>query len=124
MMRKIGMLAAATAAMLAGSANAHHSRAMFDLTREIVLSGEVREFQWTNPHCYIQLTVAGAGGKIEDWTIEMGPPHSLKENGWGKLSLKPGDKVKITINPLRSGGNAGELEDIVRLDGKPIGKRA
>jgi hypothetical protein len=123
MKRNTGLVAAALLATLAGSANAHHSRAMFDLTRHIELTGAVREFQWTNPHCYIQLTVTTAQGRTQDWTIEMGPPHSLKENGWGKTSLRPGDRVRITINPLRSGGNAGELEDIARLDGAPIGKR-
>jgi hypothetical protein len=108
--------------LCATAAQAHHSRAMFDQTNLTELTGSVREFQWTNPHCYIQLTVLDAQGKAEEWTVEMGPPHSLKEHGWGKFSLKQGDKVKVTVARLRSGGNAGELESLARLDGKPIGK--
>jgi hypothetical protein len=114
------MAAAGLFAVCAGTAQAHHSRAMFDLKKHIELDGAVREFQWTNPHCYIQLTVTDASGKSAEWTVEMGPPHSLKENGWGKYTLKPGDKIKLTINPLRSGGNGGELESVELLNGKPV----
>lgn len=124
MYRKTYALAAGLLACATSGAQAHHSRAMFDLNKHIELSGEVREFQWTNPHCYIQLTVRNAKGESEDWTVEMGPPHSLKENGWGKFSLKPGDKIRLTIAPLRSGGKAGELEKVERQDGTPIGRRA
>lgn len=108
--------------LLAGAAEAHHSRAMFDLRKSVELSGTVREFQWTNPHCYIQLMVTNAQGLDEEWSIEMGPPHSLRERGWGKYAIKPGDRVKVTIAPLRKGGRAGELATISRPDGSPLGK--
>ncbi|WP_305096862.1 DUF6152 family protein [Croceibacterium aestuarii] len=81
MFRKTHVLAAGLLALAGGAAQAHHSRAMFDLDKHVEITGAVREFQWTNPHCYIQLTVTNAKGEAEDWTVEMGPPHSLKENG-------------------------------------------
>ena len=40
-------------------AQAHHSMAMFDQTKTVVINGTVKQFQWTNPHCYIQLVVDG-----------------------------------------------------------------
>ena len=43
---------------LAGtSAFAHHSRTMFDTNKQVTLVGTVKEFQWTNPHCWIQVLV-------------------------------------------------------------------
>ena len=36
---------------------AHRSAAMFDTQRRMSVSGAVRQFQWTNPHCWIELDV-------------------------------------------------------------------
>ncbi len=43
-----------------GAASAHHSAAMFDPSKEVTLTGTVKEFQWTSPHCWIQVLVADA----------------------------------------------------------------
>ena len=45
---------------------------MFDTTKEVALTGTVGQFQWTNPHCYIQLMVKDAGGNHVEWSLEMG----------------------------------------------------
>ena len=51
----MGVVAAASVLGLwAGQASAHHSFAMFDRTHDVVLKGTVREFQWTNPHSFIE----------------------------------------------------------------------
>jgi hypothetical protein len=95
---------------------------MFNMAEEIELIGEVRVFQWTNPHCYIQLLVAdGNGGQVE-WSVEMGAPFYLQNRGWKPNSLRPGDEVIVTLNPLRAGGNAGLGKAVVRGDGQPIGR--
>ncbi len=51
---------------------AHHSGAMFDNQKPLTLSGTVRQFQWTSPHCYIQLVVSAPDGKVQEWSLEMG----------------------------------------------------
>ncbi len=33
---------------------AHHSYAMFDTDKSVEIEGTVKEFQWTNPHCWIR----------------------------------------------------------------------
>jgi len=47
---------------------AHHSAAMFDDQQSLTLSGTVKQFQWSNPHCWIQLLVSegdsGRGGAL------------------------------------------------------------
>ena len=108
-------------AAAAPSASAHHSPVMFDQSRTLSLEGTVRQFQWTNPHCYIQLAVTEGGRQVE-WNMEMGAPVYLANRGWRPSTLKAGDRVRITAAPLRSGANGGLVLDVVSLDGKTIGR--
>jgi hypothetical protein len=101
---------------------AHHSMAMFDQTKTVTLSGTVREFQWTNPHCYIQLMVKDASGKDVEWSLEMGAPMYLYAKGWRPSALKAGMPVKVTINPLRNGDPGGVVLTATTADGKQIGR--
>jgi hypothetical protein len=111
------------AALLATVAGAHHSSAMFDQEHRITLSGTVRQFQWTNPHCYIQLLVSGEQGPAEEWSVEMGAPLYLQQWGWRPSTLKPGDKVTLTISPLRKMGEhkGGLVVEVRDANGKLIG---
>lgn len=112
----------AVAAVLAGGAAlAHHSFAMFDMTRELQVSGTVKQFQWTNPHAYIQVLGKDASGKDVEWSLEMGAPMYLYARGWRPSSLKAGMRISATINPLRNGRPGGVVRDVIGADGKPIG---
>ena len=73
--------AAAVGAIVALPAVAHHSFAMFDATKTLTVEGTVRQFQWTNPHSWLYLTVADPSGKAEDWPIEMGAPNGMVRQG-------------------------------------------
>lgn len=108
--------------LASGSAQAHHSFAMFDSTKKLTLSGTVKEFQWTNPHSYIQLLTKDSAGKQVEWSLEMGAPMYLYARGLRPSSLKAGQQVSITINPLRSGATGGVVLDIMTPDGKFIGQ--
>ena len=98
-------LAGIAVAMSAIPAIAHHSFAMFDAQKSTTLEGIVKDFQWTNPHSWILLTVDNAQGAAEQWAIEMGGPAGLARQGWKPKTLTPGMKVKTVIHPLRDGGN-------------------
>lgn len=123
-MAKVGTLALLVAAFAsAAPAVAHHSGAMFNTEATAELAGTVREFQWTNPHCWIQLTVAGEGGP-EEWSIEMGAPLQLSQGGWRPGTLKPGDAIKVVINPMRDTAvKGGAFVSATRADGSPVGAR-
>ena len=108
------------ALIVTGSAVAHHSFAMFDRDKEVTLNGTVREFQWTNPHAFIELDVADSGGKVEKWSVEMNSPNNLTRQGWKSSMLKTGDKVSVTLNPLRDGKKGGLFVAITLADGKVI----
>lgn len=105
-------------------AQAHHSMAMFDSQKKVTVTGTVREFQWTNPHCYIQLMVKAESGETKEWSMEMGAPMYLYARGWRPTTIKPGDRISITINPLRSGRPGGVVIEATTADGKPLGKKA
>jgi hypothetical protein len=118
------ILAALALGAVVAPAQAHHSSAMFDQTKTVVLNGTVKQFLWTNPHCFIQLMVKNAQGVDEEWSLEMTAPLHLQRLGWTKSSLKPGEKVTIKIHPLRDGGKGGNVQEAADASGKPIGKAA
>ena len=115
-------LAAALAVVAAGvPAQAHHSFAMFDLQKQVTVSGTVRQFQWTNPHAYIQLVAKDASGNDVEWSMEMGAPMYLYARGWRPRSLRAGMRINVTLNPLRNGRPGGVVRDVTDAEGKPIG---
>ena len=103
------------------TAFAHHSFAMFDQSRQVTLKGAVREFQWTNPHAFIHIAVAGASGTETVWQIELNSPNNLKRQGWKPTSLKPGDEVTLILNPLKDGSNGGLFVAVTLPDGSILG---
>jgi hypothetical protein len=103
-------------------AQAHHSMAMFDQSKTVSLKGTVKQFQWTNPHCYIQMMVKDAAGKDVEWSLEMGSPMYLYAKGWRPTILKPGMPITVAINPLRNGDPGGVVLTATTADGKQIGR--
>ena len=113
-----------TGLLLAGlwpATQAHHSAAMFDDSQRVPLTGTVREFQWSNPHCYVQLVVTPAKGPPVEWSLEMGAPTYLYNLGWRPSTLKPGEQVSVKIAPLRNGKPGGLLLELTKADGRHFG---
>jgi hypothetical protein len=113
-------LAALAIAGTAMSALAHHSFAMFDASKIVTLDGTVKEFQWTNPHAFIILTVEENSAPVQ-WAIEMNGPSGIARDGWRPKTLTPGMKVKVVIHPLHDGGKGGQYLAITLPDGKLMG---
>jgi hypothetical protein len=113
----IGCLALA----FATSALAHHSFAMFDQTKQVTLTGKVREFQWTNPHAFIHLDVANDAGSVDTWQVELNSPNNLKRQGWKSTSLTPGEQVTLVLNPLKDGSKGGLFIAVTLPDGTVLG---
>jgi hypothetical protein len=115
-----GLLAALCLASL--PAAAHHSATMFAVDREITITGTVREFQYTNPHSWIQLVVPGDGKAVE-WSIETQAPIVLLRAGIKPTALLPGDKITVRLHPLKDGGPGGEMVEVKKEDGTLISLR-
>ena len=113
---------AGLAVLLCGSpVFGHHSFAPFDMAKTDSLSGVVKEVQWTNPHCWIQLIVTDASGKAVEWSIEANSPSSLVRQGWKPKTLKAGDQISVSLHPLRDGRPGGSLVSVTLADGTRIG---
>lgn len=88
---------------------AHHSFAMFDREQTVELQGTVKDFQWTNPHSFLDVYVDDLkGGAPVLWTLEFGAVHNLVNQGWKPKTLLPGDKILVTVHPAKNGGPYGQ----------------
>ena len=97
----------ALAIVVGRPAAAHHSYAMFDHTKSLTLHGTLKEFQWTNPHCFIQVLVDSNAGPAE-WSVQMDSPQSLYRRQWRPGTVKPGDKITVIIHPTKDGSHSGQ----------------
>ena len=91
-------------------ASAHHSFALFDMTKSVMLEGTVKRFEWTNPHSWIFLDVVGPQNVSEEWTIELPAAGALAREGWNANYLTAGERIIVRINPLKDGKKGGSLE--------------
>jgi Family of unknown function (DUF6152) len=114
--------ASALALAVGGAAQAHHSFAIFDIQHPLELRGTVQEFKFTSPHSFIILEVKASDGSIMIWKLEGASPNILARDGWSSQSLKSGDEVVLTIDPLRSGAPGGAWigQRINFRDGRPV----
>ena len=120
-MRKL--IAPLIALLVAGTALAHHSPVVFDRTRTITVEGIVTEFKWSSPHSWIHLDVTDKDGKVGNWGVEMNPASLLTRGGWRANTIKPGDKVAITVHPLRNNEKGGQYISITLPDGSKLGQK-
>jgi hypothetical protein len=104
------------------ASSAHHSAAMFDAQKTQTIVGNVREFQFTQPHCWLVVVVPGEkGGEPQEWRIEAGAPTLLLRMGIEKSTFPVGDKVTVRFHPLKDGRPAGEFMSATLSSGKEIG---
>jgi len=117
---KLAYSAAAAAALVAfavaAPAAAHHSFAMFDRETKVEVEGTVTEFQFTNPHSWLEVDVDTSEG-VQHWSFEMNHLLGLRRIGWRAKTVVPGDRVKVTMHPMRNGSRAGQLVAVVLPNG-------
>jgi hypothetical protein len=104
---------------------AHHGDAGRYEDNLTILTGTVVDLQLITPHSIIVLDVADESGKTVRWQAELGSrTNMIKDFGWTKDTLKPGDKITITGRKVKSGAaymNLTDRSNIVMADsGKEI----
>ena len=107
-------------ALVTSASLAHHSFAMFDTMRQVDLEGVVQDFQWTNPHCWVDLVVVEKGGKSSKWALEAQSPSMMHRKGWTKESLAQGARIKVNLFPARDGSHSGALRRATLSDGSVL----
>jgi hypothetical protein len=115
------VLGTAVLVVFSTPAYVHHSGAMFDMSRQVKISGTVMEFHWTNPHSSFTVSVPNSDGTTSVWAVEMNSPNNLVRVGWKRTTIKPGDKVTVTVRPLRDGAPGGQYVSIVLPNGQSLG---
>ena len=120
--RSVAVAALAAPLMLAASgapSQAHHSFAMFDMTKSSQLTGTLKDVSWSNPHTFLIVDAPGENGQVAEWHIESGPPAFLLRAGIKRDDLvgRVGKKVTITMHPLKDGRTGGSLEGVKFEDG-------
>ena len=111
------MILAATPAV------AHHSRAMFEMGRNITYHGVVQEYRWENPHSHLIVTVApGAkdAATVGTWDIEASAIGLMTSRGWTRETFQTGERITVVAHPNRDGSNNILLFYVVMPDGKRL----
>lgn len=118
-----GIAAAVLSLNVAGSAVlAHHSGAMFNREEVRELHGVIKEFQFTNPHTWIQVNVPSENGETVEWSLEWGSPNQLARQGIRPSTFPPGAEVTIRTNPMNDGSPAGAFIGAKFEDGTVVGR--
>lgn len=101
----VAAAAIASGAIISGAAIAHHSfAAEFDRSKPIELTGRVTDVKWMNPHVWFYINVRNEEtGEMENWGVELGPPHMLQNRGWRRESLSLGTEVTVNASMSRNG---------------------
>ena len=99
---------------------AHHSfAAEFDATAPITLSGTLSLVRWVNPHASIQIR-AIRQIQMEEWTVELSAPNSLRRSHVGPESLAVGTTIIVEGYRSRSGRNIISARALTLPDGRKI----
>jgi hypothetical protein len=102
---------------------AHHSFAMFELTKDVTYEGTVVEYRWENPHTHIIVKVdpgAGDPATVGTWDVEGGSTNIMGRQGWTRATFKAGDHVKVVAHPMKDGTKGASLFYAVMPDGKRL----
>ena len=106
---------------------AHHSRAMFDMSKNMTYRGVVEEYRWQNPHSHIVVRVgAGAAGRstVGTWTVEASAISVMTSRGWTPRTYKPGDPITVVAHPNMDGSNLVLLFYAIKADGTRLYRAA
>lgn len=115
------LAALALAAVTIGAASpaaAHHSFAMYDMSKSQSAAGTIKEFRWGAPHSSVLVTIKGADGKIRDLSLLSGSPLAFSKQGFTPKSIKVGDKIQLTWHPNRNGSYGGVAATMRFKDGR------
>ena len=103
-------------ALLAVPAVSHHSFAMYDQSKTVVLTGAVKQFVAQANHAELHFyllapdrkgVAKGADGKVVEWGVEMAGAAAVAQQGITATSFGVGTVFSLKVNPLRDGSNFG-----------------
>lgn len=120
--QRVVFAAVPTLALAAAPAVAHHSTTGMMNEHLTEITGTVKEFQFQNPHSWIQMLVPDASGQEVEWSVEWGIPNSLLRQGYSPMTFPEGAEVTVRLNQIKSGAPMGEFHSARFPDGKTVGR--
>jgi len=87
-------------------ASAHHSRALYDTTKEVVIEGTVAGLEWRNPHVSMTVETKSADGTAVRRDVEVMSVSEAKALGLRPEAIAVGSHVLVTAHPGRGGPTA------------------
>jgi hypothetical protein len=111
------ILALALILALPAPLGAHHGAASFDTEKELTLDGTVTEWIWANPHCFLKFDAKDQTGTVRNWVVETQNPTDMSRRGWARASFKPGDTVKVVLQPVKNGAPIGRVRTVTLASG-------
>lgn len=105
------------------SVRAHHSAAQFDFSKSVTVAGVVVKFQAINPHMRLTLRVTDAKGTREI-EFEGHSTNNMYRSGYRDKLISVGDKITVTIAPLRDGSDGGYVTGALTASGTRFGARS
>ena len=122
-MKKIAVFVLGFAFLYVRDASAHHSFAMFDGSKIVVVECTVKSWEWKSPHAWLIVdAVDPKTHKAEEWGLEGYAIGTLRTMGYARDSLKAGDKITVTVNPRKDGTLGGFFLSVKLSDGRVLGR--
>ena len=123
-MKKSMLASIALAAVVVGSASAHHSMsALFDFNQRFTRSGMLTKLDWRNPHIYLFVDVKSDQGLVETWLFEGPTPGFFRRRddvGKGDFENAIGKTVTVEASRARDGSLSGLIRKFILPDGKIV----
>jgi len=117
-LKALGLAAAVSAFAL--PAFAHHSFAIFDQSKVNYVTGTVKEFELTNPHAWLNVTLVDNKGQTSIWSFEGGSVTQLVQLGWKRENFPAGKKVVVGYRPMKDGSRGGQLMSATPENGQKV----
>ena len=104
-------------AWTANVALAHHSFAMFDLSRYRLVEGNVTGWDFNSPHSWLHIEGLDEEGRMQTWSFEGAAPMHAARQGVSGSTFRKGEFVRVVMSPLRDGRPAGAMCFVIKEDG-------
>ena len=99
---------------------AHHAWHGYDMENLTSVKGTVTQFDWGNPHVWINFEMKDDKGVVEKWAAGGPSPSRMAGTGWDKETLKPGDQITAVGHRISDGAFSLRLVKVVLSNGREL----
>ncbi len=114
-----GICCALALGLMPPSVSAHHAfAAEYDIDQPITIKGRLTKIEWTNPHGWVYVDVAGDDEKVVNWAVEFGAPNALLRRGARKDDFPIGGEVTVSGYRAKNGKEVIAGSNVKLPDGR------